>query len=458
MSWFYRHLLRPALFTQDAELAHQRALRWLSWAGEREPICDALDSFFRAPTLPVEVFGLRFPNPVGLAAGMDKHAEALPAWPALGFGFTELGAATWHPQPGNPAPRLFRAIADEAIVNRMGFNNPGAEVIARNLARWRALGRWPNHPVGMNLGKSKTTSLDRAPEDYARSFRVLLPHLDFFVVNVSSPNTPNLRQLQNKAALDEILAALGEVQNRGIAAAEVSHHEPRSPHRLKSALESRDVPTRPLAPALSPSEGERERPSRSLDHSSEAGFTDQPTAVPPLPFGRGEGRGEGSAGDLRSRGQTAATPKPILVKVAPDLSFEALDQILELVAPRRIAGIVATNTTITRPQTIDRLLQRVYAEPGGLSGRPLRARSTEIIRHLYRQTRGTLPLIGVGGIFTAADAWEKITAGASLVQLYTGLVYEGPSVVKDIVAGLLQRLEQAGMRSLKEAIGTAVGS
>ena len=344
MSWFYRALLRPLLFTQDAEQAHSRTLAGLAWVSRRELACDALESFFKPDDLPSEVFGLRFPNPVGLAAGMDKNAEAVPAWAALGFGFSELGGVTWLAQPGNPLPRLFRAIADEAIVNRMGFNNDGAEAIAVRLAQWRSSNRWPNHPVGINLGKSKTTPLERAAEDYANSFRVLREHADFFVVNVSSPNTPNLRQLQGKAALDEILAA---IQNQ-------------------NALPQR---------------------------------------------------------------------KPVLVKVAPDLSFDALDEILQLAGPRQIAGIVATNTTISRPQTSAPELQRVYSESGGLSGRPLRERSTEVIRHLFRQTRGQLPIIGVGGIFNAADAWEKIAAGASLLQVYTGLVYEGPAQAKSIVNG-----------------------
>jgi len=378
MSWFYRHLVRPVLFSQDAEQIHNRTLRALSWAGRNELICDALESFFGAPDLPVELFGLRFPNPVGLAAGMDKHADALPAWPAFGFGFAELGAVTWHPQPGNPPPRMFRALADEAIINRLGFNNPGAEAVAKKLAQWRALGRWPNRPVGINLGKSKITPLDKAAEDYANSLRVLWPHVDFFVVNVSSPNTPNLRQLQDKTALNEILAALQEVQNQAAA----------------SSLQS---------------------PASSLRH----------------------------------------LPKPILVKVAPDLSFEALDEILELAGPRNIAGIVATNTTITRPEAASPELQRIYAEAGGLSGRPLRVRSTEVVRHLYRQARGALTIIGVGGIFNASDAWEKITSGASLVQIYTSLVYEGPGVVQAIVRGLIERLEEHGLRDLRQAVGIA---
>jgi dihydroorotate dehydrogenase len=374
MSWFYRNAIRPVLFKQEAESIHHRTIGMLGWAGRNEMVCDAMRSFLGAPELPLELFGLRFPNPVGLAAGMDKNAEALPAWEAMGFGFTELGAATWHAQPGNPQPRVFRAIAEEAIVNRMGFNNLGAEAIAEKLVEWKKLGRWPRHPVGMNLGKSKMTPLDQAAEDYANSFRVLRPHLDFFVVNVSSPNTPNLRQLQDKSALDEILAALQAVQG-------------------------------PLS-----------------------------SSPPP----------------------TATRQSPILVKVAPDLSFEALDEILELVGPRQIAGIVATNTTITRPSAETSDARRVYAEAGGLSGRPLRARSTEVIRHLHQQTRGTLPIIGVGGIFNAADAWEKVAAGASLVQIYTGLIYEGPTSCRNIVTGLINRMEAKGLRKWREIVGCEV--
>ena len=365
MSWFYGRVIRPILFTQDAEQAHHRTMRALAWVSRNEIVCDAVESIFGAPGLPVDLFGLRFPNPIGLAAGMDKHADAVPAWAALGFGFSELGGVTWHSQPGNPAPRLFRAVAEEAIVNRMGFNNPGAEALAQILAQWHAQARWPNHPVGINLGKSKVTPLEEAAEDYANSFRVLLPHADFFVVNVSSPNTPNLRKLQDKAALDEILGAMSEVQS-----------------------------------------------------------------------------------------QLAQRRKPILVKVAPDLSFEALDEILELSIARGLAGIVATNTTIGRPETKDETAQRIYAETGGLSGRPLRQRSTEVVRHLYTQTKGKLPIIAVGGVFDANDAWEKITAGASMIQIYTGLIYRGPGVVKDIIRGLLERMEEEGFNEIGQATGT----
>src|SRR5271170_2791388 len=213
MGWPYRKLVRPLLFKQDAECAHDFALKRLACASRSKFACRIIGSIYGAPELPVELFGLTFPNPIGLAAGMDKFAAAVPAWEKLGFGFSELGGVTWRAQPGNPAPRMFRAVADEAIVNRMGFNNSSAEAVAQKLAEWKNSGRWPNHPVGINLGKSKITPLEEAADDYANSFRVLRSLADFFVVNVSSPNTPNLRQLQDKAALDEILAAIQEVQS-----------------------------------------------------------------------------------------------------------------------------------------------------------------------------------------------------------------------------------------------------
>ncbi len=371
MSWFYRHLIRPVLFAQNPEEIHRFTLRMLSWASRHGLASDAVEAFFGAPELPVTAFGLRFPNPIGLAAGMDKEGEAVPVWPAMGFGHAEIGAVTWQGQPGNPTPRLFRAIPDEAIVNRMGFNNHGAAVVAETLAHWRQRGRWPAHPVGINLGKNKTTPLEKAPEDYAKTLEALWPHADFFVVNVSSPNTPNLRQLQDKGALDAILAAMQEVNQR-------------------LAAQQKDGPK---------------------------------------------------------------TIKPVLVKVAPDLTLEALDEILTLVAPRQIAGIVATNTTITRPTTHDADLKRIYEETGGLSGKPLRARSTEVIRHLYRQSKGQVPIVGVGGIFSADDAWEKIAAGACLLQVYTSMVYEGPGLARALVKGLQARLGQAGLRDLAEAVG-----
>ena len=355
MSWFYRNVARPVLFTRDSERIHDRTLRALAAVSKSRFLCNAIRGWIDAPSLPVRCFGLEFPNPVGLAAGMDKGAVAVPVWEAMGFGFAELGGVTLHAQPGNPQPRMFRAPAEAALINRMGFNNPGAAALAERLASWHSRGLWPAHPVGINLGKSKLTPLADAASDYAGSFRLLWSLADFFVVNVSSPNTPNLRQLQDRSALDEILDAL-QSANDALAAA----------------------------------------------HRSAA--------------------------------------KPILVKVAPDLSFDALDDVVSLVGPRRLAGIVATNTTLARPATGDPVARIVYRETGGLSGRPLAALSTQVVRHLYRQTRGSVPIIGVGGISGVDDAWEKVTAGASLLQVYSALVYEGPGLPAGLVRGLLDRL------------------
>lgn len=370
MSWFYKKALRPLLFAQDSESIHNRTLRLLGWASQHPAVCGALASFYQPAPLPVKAFGLTFPNPVGLAAGMDKHAQALLAWEALGFGFSELGGVTWLAQPGNPQPRMFRAVADEALINRMGFNNSGAKDLAGKLAQWKAASLWPKHPVGINLGKSKVTPLAEAADDYRQSLEALWDTADFFVVNVSSPNTPGLRQLQDKAALDEILAALQQ-----------------SNQKLASASKSNP------------------------------------------------------------------NPKPILVKLAPDLTFEAIDEILGLIQPRNVAGIVATNTTLARPESKSPLLQKVYKEDGGLSGKPLASRSTEVIRHIARQTGGKVPIIGVGGIFNAEDAWQKICAGACLLQVYTGLVYEGPSICGEIVWGLRRRMEQDKIADLSSVVG-----
>jgi dihydroorotate dehydrogenase len=356
--------VRPLLFFQDPENVHDHVIKGLGHVGRSKRLCSMASSMMGSPPMPVSAFGLHFPNPVGLAAGMDKEAQAVPAWQALGLGFSELGGVTSQPQPGNDRPRIFRVPSAGAIINRMGFNNSGAEAMARRLAEWRRIGRWPSHPVGINIGKSKVTPLDRAAEDYATSMQFLWPWADFFVVNVSSPNTPGLRQLQDKAALAQILMAVQDVNNK---MASTNYLQPR----------------------------------------------------------------------------------PILVKVSPDLSFEALDDILELVGWHRVSGIVATNTTTTRPAYGG---HGIYAQAGGLSGRPLHARSTEVIRYLYRQSKGAIPIIGVGGIFNAADAWDKIVAGATLVQVYTGLVYEGPGLAKSIVQGLIRKLEQHSI-TFSDAIG-----
>jgi len=360
MRWFYRRVVRPVLFRQNPEKIHDRTLATLGFMSRRAWACRLLGTLCGADSLPVDCLGLRFPNPLGLAAGMDKMAEAVPAWEAMGFGHVELGGVTMLAQPGNPRPRVFRAVSEEAIVNRMGFNNPGASAVAERLAWWREQRRWPRHPVGMNLGKSKVTPLEQAAEDYRTSFKALRSRVDFFVVNVSSPNTPNLRKLQDKSALNEILTALQEEN---------------------------------------------------------------------------------------------AERKPILVKVAPDLTNEALDEILELTEPRSVAGLVATNTTVQRPETSDGRIRRIYEEAGGLSGKPLRVRSTEVIRHLARQTKGRVPIVGVGGIFNVDDAWEKVRAGACLLQVYSGFVYEGPFLVRRLVRGLKQRMQTEGVKGWNEAVG-----
>ena len=364
----YRALARPVLFALDPERAHGLTLEALAWASRNRWLREWVSQVAPIPSLPVSVLGLDFPNPLGLAAGMDKNGVAAPMWPTLGFGFSELGGVTRHGQPGNPSPRLFRIPAEEAIINRMGFNNDGARALAARLADWRVRGAWPAHPVGINLGKSKITPLETAAEDYASSFHELWALADFFVVNVSSPNTPNLRQLQDRRELDHILATL---QSANISLA-------------------------------------------------------------------------GSGG----------RPKPILVKVAPDLSWEALDEILEVSLARNLAGIVATNTTLTRPETPDPGVERLHRETGGLSGRPLRAHSTEVIRHIHRQVGRRLPIIGVGGITTAEDAWEKVTAGASLLQMYSALVFHGPAIVGQTVEELRRRSAGAAW---EDVVGSASG-
>lgn len=363
--WLYRQALRPWLFRQDSETIHQRTLHSLAWVSRHRFLRACLAAVCKPDPLPIDLFGLHFPNPVGLAAGMDKLAEAVPAWESMGFGFSELGGVTRHAQPGNPLPRIFRIIPDEALINRMGFNNPGADAFAHTLQGWRTSGHWPSHPVGVNLGKSKVTPLEEAAEDYAYSLRQLDGLADFVVVNVSSPNTPNLRQLQDRDTLDALLASLATVQSK------------------------------------------------------------------------------------------SAFPCPILLKMAPDLEIPALNDLVEIALRRGVAGLVATNTTLARPQHPPAASAALYAETGGLSGRPLAHRSTEVIRHLYRQSHGRLPIIGVGGIFSAADAWEKITAGASLVQVYSGLVYQGPCLPRAIVRGLRQRLHDAGFHRLDQAVGIA---
>jgi dihydroorotate dehydrogenase len=369
-------LIRPLLFSSiapDPEQAHHQAMGLLQAVGRLRrtatgrSILSNLRQWFATddPRLSQTLWGLTFANPIGLAAGFDKDGVAASAWEILGFGFAELGTVTLHPQPGNPQPRLFRLIPDEAVLNRMGFNNCGAQALADRLQAARQSTPDPlGLPIGANLGKSKMTELDDAAEDYLGSFRLLKPWADYFVVNVSSPNTPGLRSLQDADRLSEILDRLQQ-----------------------------------------------------------------------------DNQGE----------------KPLLVKIAPDLDWAAIDDAIELAQRYQLAGLIATNTTISRDnlqtQTIAQTGNPVANEAGGISGKPVRARSTEIIRHIYRQTQGQLPIVGVGGIFSAADAWEKIAAGASLVQIYTGFVYEGPWLPQQIARGLGDRLTARGFHSIAEAVG-----
>ena len=328
MGWLYQNLLKPALFRLDAERAHEVGVKSLAALGRVRPLCALLE---RAHQLnpdrfrPVECLGLKFPNAVGLAAGFDKNGEAWPAAAALGFGHVEIGTVTLQAQPGNPRPRAFRFPAEEAVINRMGFNNGGAAALAARLARQAGPGR-RRVPLGINLGKSKVTGLDRATEDYLGSFRLLADHADYLVVNVSSPNTPGLRDLQDAAWLKPLLAALVAENNA--------------------------------------------RP--------------------------GSGRPR----------------RPLLLKIAPDLNFPQIDAALHVIAELRLDGIIATNTTLARPGALAAVQQA-----GGLSGRPLQRRATEIINYIARATGGRLPIIGVGGIMDEASAGEKLDAGASLVQI-----------------------------------------
>ena len=327
-----------------------------------------LGTLYRSPELPVKLFNLDFSNPVGVAAGMDKNGVAVPSWQSIGYGFCEIGGVTLHEQPGNPKPRMFRASKDKALINRMGFNNIGAHALQEKLQYWKDKGLWPDSPVGINLGKSKITPLKDAPLDYSGSIKILWKHADFFVINVSSPNTPGLRDLQESKNLDSIIKKCCEINK------------------------------------------------------------------------------ECSEGDDNIL-------KPILVKIAPELDDGFLEDIVKIVKKHKLSGIVATNTTIDRPETTNISSEKIYNEVGGLSGAPLKDKSTEMIRKIYRLTKGKIPIIGVGGIFTAEDAWNKITAGASIVQLYTGLVFEGPGIAKSIVKGLKKRVESEGFESISDAVG-----
>jgi len=336
MKSLYEGLVRPLLFSLDAETAHHFSIASLRRASHFDLVLRSLKRF-APPSKPKTLFGLTFPNPIGLAAGLDKNGVALPAWAALGFGFIEIGTVTAAAQPGNPKPRIFRLPEQEALINRLGFNNDGADAIAKRLRGLRESGRWPPVPVGINIGKSRTTPLERATDDYLYSFRLLREFGDYITLNVSSPNTPGLRELQEPAALSQLLHAIG----------------------------------------------------------SEPG----PVA------------------------------KPIVVKISPDLSPVELEAILAACEENGVAGIIATNTTLDHasiPPELD-------AE-GGLSGAPLKEKSTALVRSIAANSK--LPVIASGGVCDAESAREKFEAGAQLVQLYTGFIYRGPRVFREIVGTL----------------------
>jgi dihydroorotate dehydrogenase len=332
----YEVFVRPLLFSLDAETAHHLTIALLQRASRFDPALRVLKSF-KLPSKPKTLFGLNFPNPIGLAAGLDKNGVALPAWAALGFGFIEIGTVTAKAQPGNPKPRIFRLPQQRALINRLGFNNDGADVIAQRLAALRESGRWPGVPVGINIGKSRVTPLEQATEDYLFSFRMLRDFADYITLNISSPNTPGLRELQEPERLSELLHAIG----------------------------------------------------------NEAG----------------------------------TAPKPLVVKISPDVSDAELTAILAVCEENGVSGIIATNTTLDHSSIAPQLDQA-----GGLSGTPLREKSTVLVREI--NARSTIPVIASGGIFDAESAREKFQAGAQLIQLYTGLVYRGPQLLRELMNSL----------------------
>jgi dihydroorotate dehydrogenase len=361
LSQVYQHLLRPLLFSLDPEIAHKIAIATCEKISQSKRLQTIVGNVctYSHPSLEQKLWGQKFINPLGLAAGFDKDAVAPFAWQSFGFGFAECGSITAHAQTGNPLPRLFRLKSDRALLNRMGFNNCGAEATANALEQIKTnLGKFAPIPLGINLGKSKTTPLEQAADDYCLSFRLLAPFASYFVINVSSPNTPGLRDLQAIAQLEIILKRI-QIENK-----------------------------------------------QNL---------------------------------------------PILVKVAPDLNPTDLQAIAYLAVELKLSGIIATNTTISRKNLQD---QTFANAPGGISGKPLSTLSTQAIALLWQATEGKLPIIGVGGIFSAEDAWEKITAGASLLQIYTGWVYEGPLVVKQILKGLVAKLQENRFEHIQQAIGS----
>lgn len=343
-------LIKPLLFRMDAERAHHFTIQNLQWAG-RFPFLFQLivGGKISHPSLQRELFGLKFSNPVGLAAGLDKNGEVVDEMAAMGFGFIETGTITPYPQPGNEKPRLFRLLRNEALINRMGFNNVGAEVAAQHLKR-----RKSNLIVGVNIGKNKSTPNEQAVRDYEYCFKTLFPFGDYFVVNVSSPNTPGLRALQDKDSLTSILTSLQDIN------------------------------------------------------------------------------------------QSKEKPKPLLLKISPDLTESQLDEVIAVALQTKIHGLVATNTTIGREKLSYTEQEIENYGAGGLSGQPLTEKSTDVVRYIAKRSRELnngikIPIIGVGGIMNTEDAISKLDAGADLLQLYTGFIYRGPRLIRDINRAIMER-------------------
>jgi dihydroorotate dehydrogenase len=345
--------LRSILFLFSPETAHSISMTLLKLVCSLSFSRKLFSKFFQSPPILTSLFGLSFKNPVGLGAGFDKNAEYMRELEALGFGFIEIGTVTPRPQPGNDKPRVFRLIEDKALINRMGFNNEGVDVVAKRLKRWKEKQSNGKHQtlkmlIGGNIGKNKITPNEDAWKDYEICFKALHPYIDFFIVNVSSPNTPGLRALQEKSSLQKILTHL-----------------------------------------------------QSLNKNFE-------------------------------------TQKPILLKIAPDLEWEQIDDVIDLAKEINLDGLVATNTTIGRDdlQTSDSKLQTIGA--GGLSGKPLQKHSTKVVQYIQQKTGGSIPIIASGGIFVGGDAGEKMSVGASLVEVWTGFIYEGPFIVRNICKYIVQ--------------------
>jgi len=355
---------RPILGLIDSERAHGIGLSTLSKLERTSMGRGFLKSLYQSPEVPTNVFGLSFSHPLGIAAGFDKKAAALSAWPSLGFSWMEYGGITRFPQDGNPKPRMFRANKENALVNRMGFNNPGALAVRENLIERRSIGLWPNNPVAANIGRSKKVSNDEAADDYSSTLDILWDYADLFVLNVSSPNTPGLRELKEVDHLRDVLTSCIEVRNR------------------------------------------------------------------------------------------KGNYKPILMKFSPDLNDDDLLDSAQVSVDCNVDGFVATNTTISRYTPKNSQSRSVFAQSGGLSGRPLKKRSLEVVSMLYDYTDSKVPIVGVGGIDSVDSAWDMITSGASLIQLYSALVFEGPSITSRIVKGLNTNVKKNNFSNISEAVGS----